>query len=71
MCNDLYADEVPLSFPYRQFPPIIDPFSKQSNGIPRAVKTWHAVNPDEPAPMMHTFSVLAMQPIYRPPHAQG
>ena len=41
----------------------MEPFSKQSNGIPRAASTWQAVIPDEPAPTMQTFSELATQPI--------
>src|SRR5215211_1896056 len=35
-----------------------EPFSKQSNSIPRACSTWQAAMPDEPAPMMHTWATL-------------
>src|SRR5262249_39656045 len=45
----------PLSFSKRQLPPTSEPFSKQSNSTPRLCSTWHAVSPDEPAPMMQTF----------------
>src|SRR5262249_56747634 len=33
------------------------PDSKQSKGMPRACRTWHAAIPDDPAPMMHTRSI--------------
>jgi hypothetical protein len=55
MCNDRYADDIPLSFSYRQFPPTPDPFSKQSKLSPRAFSTWQAAMPDEPAPITQIF----------------
>src|SRR5215472_8237677 len=66
-CSERYADDIPLSLSYRQFPPTDEPASKQSKGIPRACRTWHDAIPDDPAPMMHTrltssapFDVLLM-----------
>jgi len=52
--SDLYADARPLSLPYRQLPPTAEPISKQSNGIPRACRTWHDAIPDDPAPITQT-----------------
>src|SRR5262249_8154446 len=52
-CNERYADDMPLSLPYRQLPPTSEPASKQSNGMPRACRTWHAAIPVDPAPMTH------------------
>ena len=54
MKSERYAADIPLSFMYRQLPPTADPFSKQSNGIPRAWRTWQAAMPDEPAPITQT-----------------
>jgi len=52
-CSERYADDMPLSLPYRQLPPTSEPASKQSKGMPRACRTWHEAIPDDPAPMMH------------------
>src|SRR5215469_558760 len=52
-CSERYADDMPLSLPYRQLPPTSEPASKQSNGMPRACRTWHDAIPEDPAPMMH------------------
>lgn len=51
MDKQAYADARALSFSYRQRPPTSDPFSKQSNGIPRSSNTRHAAIPEQPAPM--------------------
>src|SRR5258707_14623879 len=53
-CSERYADDIPLSFAYRQLPPTAAPTSKQSKGMPRACRTWQEAIPDEPAPMTHT-----------------
>src|SRR6266496_6631083 len=52
-CSERYAEDMPLSLPYRQLPPTSEPASKQSNGMPRACRTWHDAIPDDPAPMTH------------------
>jgi hypothetical protein len=31
-----------------------EPFSKQSNGIPRALRTWAEAMPEDPAPITQT-----------------
>jgi hypothetical protein len=54
MCSDSYADDISLSLPKRQLPPIPLPASKQSKATPRAASTWAIAIPDEPAQMMHT-----------------
>ena len=64
--SERYADDMPLSLSYRQLPPTADPASKQSNGMPRASRTWHEAIPDDPAPITHTRPVsgvpLATEP---------
>src|SRR2546429_6476160 len=52
-CSERYAEDMPLSLSYRQLPPTSEPASKQSNGMPRACRTWHDAIPDDPAPMTH------------------
>jgi len=56
-CKERYADDIPLSLLKRQFPPTDEPASKQSNGMPRLCRAWHAAIPDDPAPMTHTRRV--------------
>src|SRR5215469_14125042 len=56
-CSERYADDMPLSLPYRQLPPTSEPASKQSKGMPRACRTWHDAIPDDPAPMTHARSM--------------
>src|SRR5215475_13762734 len=58
-CSERYADDMPLSLPYRQLPPTSEPASKQSNGMPRACRTWHAAIPVDPAPMTHARTMAA------------
>src|ERR1700749_3006204 len=55
MSRALYACDIPLSFSLRQFPPVFDPFSKQSKSIPRACSTCAAAIPELPAPMTQAF----------------
>src|SRR4249919_917897 len=59
-CSERYADDMPLSLSYRQLPPTSEPASKQSKGMPRACRTWHAAIPDDPAPMTHTWPMSAV-----------
>src|SRR5680860_403611 len=58
MCRERYAEDMPLSLAYRQLPPSSLPISKQSNETPRALRTWAAAIPDEPAPMMQTRAFM-------------
>ena len=59
MCSDSYAEDISLSLPNRQLPPISLPVSKQSKATPRASRTWAMAIPEEPAPTMHTSAACA------------
>ena len=53
---------MPFVLPNTQFPPTRSDFSKQSKAIPRSCRALAAAIPEDPAPMMQTFSDPSLEP---------